>query len=162
MPLSIPSKEDENFEALLLAPPPEMSQEARQIVESLESLEDHPAPQNPYIIPIARDLVTELEGLMDESTGVAGLHLNGDLAPWDELRLGGRFERLTSLPALKALLETQRHALHLKTGNTYDMFGLVTDATNARRGNQMHLYQRDGKMYVRDVPEFEQKFGWNK
>ena len=30
--------------------------------------------------------------LIDESKGVTGLHLNGDIAPWDELRTGGRFE----------------------------------------------------------------------
>ena len=30
--------------------------------------------------------------LMDNSTGVDGLHLNGDVAPWGELRTGGRFE----------------------------------------------------------------------
>jgi hypothetical protein len=30
--------------------------------------------------------------LIDESRGVEGLHLNGDIAPWDELRTGGRFE----------------------------------------------------------------------
>ena len=30
--------------------------------------------------------------LMDNSSGVDGLHLNGDVAPWSELRTGGRFE----------------------------------------------------------------------
>jgi len=30
--------------------------------------------------------------LMGHSTGVAGLHLNGDVAPWSELTEGGRFE----------------------------------------------------------------------
>lgn len=30
--------------------------------------------------------------LIAESRGVAGLHLNGDLAPWDELRTGGQYE----------------------------------------------------------------------
>jgi hypothetical protein len=30
--------------------------------------------------------------LINESHGVDGLHLNGDIAPWDELRTGGRFE----------------------------------------------------------------------
>ena len=30
--------------------------------------------------------------LMNESYGVSGLHLNGDVAPWSELRTGGRFE----------------------------------------------------------------------
>lgn len=29
--------------------------------------------------------------LIEESRGVEGLHLNGDVAPWDELRTGGRF-----------------------------------------------------------------------
>jgi hypothetical protein len=30
--------------------------------------------------------------LMENSHGVAGLHLNGDIAPWDELRTDGKFE----------------------------------------------------------------------
>lgn len=30
--------------------------------------------------------------LMDASYGVAGLHQNGDVAPWEELLEGGRFE----------------------------------------------------------------------
>ena len=33
-----------------------------------------------------------VEQLIDDSVGVAGLHKNGDVAPWDELRTGGRFE----------------------------------------------------------------------
>jgi hypothetical protein len=33
-----------------------------------------------------------VESLILESKGVAGLHLNGDLAKWDELRSGGLFE----------------------------------------------------------------------
>jgi hypothetical protein len=45
-----------------------------------------------------RQLAEEILALVSESTGVAGLHLNGDIAPWDELLPGGRFERLTSLP----------------------------------------------------------------
>lgn len=36
--------------------------------------------------------VAAVEALIDESEGVAGLHRNGDIAPWDELRSGGRFE----------------------------------------------------------------------
>jgi len=34
-----------------------------------------------------------VESLILESRGVAGLHLNGDLASWDELRSGGRYEQ---------------------------------------------------------------------
>lgn len=30
--------------------------------------------------------------LIAESHGVAGLHLNGDVAPWDSLAAGGQFE----------------------------------------------------------------------
>jgi hypothetical protein len=30
--------------------------------------------------------------LINESRGVAGLHRNGDVATWDELRTGGRYE----------------------------------------------------------------------
>lgn len=30
--------------------------------------------------------------LINESHGVSGLHLNGDIAPWEELRTGGSFD----------------------------------------------------------------------
>lgn len=33
-----------------------------------------------------------VEALINESYGVAGLHLNGDVAPWSDLRTGGRYE----------------------------------------------------------------------
>ena len=33
-----------------------------------------------------------VEVLIDNSSGVAGLHQNGDVASWRELRTGGRFE----------------------------------------------------------------------
>lgn len=43
-----------------------------------------------------RCYVAELKGalndLVRDSYGVAGLHLNGDVAPWSELLSGGRFE----------------------------------------------------------------------
>ena len=38
------------------------------------------------------DGLLAVESLILESSGVAGLHRNGDLASWDELRTGGRFE----------------------------------------------------------------------
>lgn len=41
------------------------------------------------------DVLTEgiraVRTLIDESQGVAGLHLNGDIAPWDELEEDGRY-----------------------------------------------------------------------
>lgn len=33
-----------------------------------------------------------VQSLMDESYGVSGLHLNGEIAPWISLRTGGHFE----------------------------------------------------------------------
>ena len=50
--------------------------------------------------------LSEVETLMNESEGVAGLHLNGDVAPWSELRSGGRFEEwLLGFDEARALLE---------------------------------------------------------
>lgn len=36
--------------------------------------------------------LTAVEALIGESAGVSGLHLNGDIAPWQDLRTGGRFD----------------------------------------------------------------------
>jgi hypothetical protein len=37
-------------------------------------------------------LLDDLDALVDNSEGVAGLHPNGDVASWESLREGGRFE----------------------------------------------------------------------
>jgi hypothetical protein len=39
-----------------------------------------------------RRALDAVQALIDESQGVCGLHLNGDIATWDELLQGGRFE----------------------------------------------------------------------
>lgn len=52
-----------------------------------------------------RLLVDEIDGLIDESGGVFGLHMNGDPSPWGEILPGGRFERLCSLEAARSLLD---------------------------------------------------------
>jgi hypothetical protein len=53
----------------------------------------------------ATALVADLFNLMAESRGVAGLHQNGDEAPWEELTAGGRFEQwLGSYDRLRDLL----------------------------------------------------------
>ena len=43
-------------------------------------------------LSVARKGLDAVASLIDESNGVGGLHLNGDFAPWCELRTGGRFE----------------------------------------------------------------------
>jgi hypothetical protein len=63
--------------------------------------------QQPAAVELAARLVDELDGLVSESEGVSGLHLNGDVASWDELLPGGRFERLSSLDELREALAAQ-------------------------------------------------------
>lgn len=36
--------------------------------------------------------IQDVAVLIDNSDGVAGLHLNGDIARWGDLRTGGRYE----------------------------------------------------------------------
>ena len=36
--------------------------------------------------------IVAVSDLIDDSTGVAGLHMNGDVAPWSTLLEGGHFE----------------------------------------------------------------------
>lgn len=43
---------------------------------------------------VLASLVDEIDSLIGESTGVYGLHQNGDPSPWHELLAGGRFQRL--------------------------------------------------------------------
>lgn len=43
-------------------------------------------------IEALRKLVGDLDDLIADSTGVSGLHHNGDVAPWSELVAGGQFE----------------------------------------------------------------------
>lgn len=52
----------------------------------------------------AQALLNEVDALIGESSGVIGLHLNGDPAPWGEVVAGGRFERLSSLEDLRTAL----------------------------------------------------------
>lgn len=40
--------------------------------------------------------VDSVKDLIASSSGVAGLHLNGDIADWDSLRSGGSFEEWLS------------------------------------------------------------------
>lgn len=43
-------------------------------------------------------LHTDIDALMAGSSGVYGLHHNGDLSPWEELQQGGQFEDWLGVP----------------------------------------------------------------
>lgn len=62
----------------------------------------------PRLYKALHTLLDELSALMGNSAGVAGLHMNGDLAPWAELEPGGQFEHLGSIDeAFSALAEAR-------------------------------------------------------
>lgn len=60
--------------------------------------------ENKRLLSALEGLVGDVRDLVGESHAVAGLHMNGDLAPWDELLPGGRFERLAYLDVAEALI----------------------------------------------------------
>jgi len=50
---------------------------------------------------------------------------------------------------------------HLKTGNLYQLLSEGRDCTNARDGERVAIYHRDGdasQLFVRELTEFHQKF----
>ena len=49
------------------------------------------------------EALQEVVDLIGESSGIYGMHLNGDPSPWDEIERGGRFERLTLLQEALAI-----------------------------------------------------------
>lgn len=54
---------------------------------------------------------------------------------------------------------SQGPVMHIKTGKTYIMCGIVTNATNENDGQSMVLYcSKDGMCFVREVNEFIEKF----
>lgn len=48
-------------------------------------------------VDVLKAQIEQMWELISYSAGVAGLHLNGDIAPWSDLLLGGRFEEWLSL-----------------------------------------------------------------
>lgn len=61
------------------------------IVEDVDP-EDEFYPPLTTEIPVLIKGILAVGALMDESKGVAGLHHNGDVAPWNELLQGGKYE----------------------------------------------------------------------
>jgi len=94
-----------------------ITEEARQLCYDIENL---PASEQQTALSVRaaafsdmleartdliRKVIIQMERLVLESEGVAGLHQNGDLAPWSELFEGGQFEDwLESLPKAVAMI----------------------------------------------------------
>lgn len=49
------------------------------------------------LIDVIERIVSEFDELSAQSDGVAGYHLNGDIATWEEIKRGGRYECLGSI-----------------------------------------------------------------
>lgn len=61
----------------------------RFVLES--TIERQEIADRAHIATLEAGLLAVLD-LIEESSGVDGLHRNGDIAEWDTLRTGGRFE----------------------------------------------------------------------
>lgn len=79
----------DNATATLQARIKELEEELSDLKFYLNNLPAHHQMQK---INQLRKGLDAVEELIDNSKGVAGLHLNGELAPWGELRTGGKFE----------------------------------------------------------------------
>lgn len=86
--------------------PPVMTTTDELIAELADIQQRERSDSNAHALQRAMDRIRQLEeaqrvlvsgieavaALMDESSGVAGLHLNGDVAEWHSLRTGGHLE----------------------------------------------------------------------
>lgn len=82
----------------------------RRALKRLSDLEHRPAIK-PVPDAKARELLNllldDLDALIDNSEGVTGLHLNGDVASWESLREGGTFETwLMRMDEARAFLDS--------------------------------------------------------
>lgn len=62
----------------------------------------------PKLLATLRELYGRLTVLAENSTGVCGLHLNGDIASWGSLLSGGQFDEWIgqSVDAARALIDS--------------------------------------------------------
>lgn len=80
----------------------------RRLLSALSEQRDAAQAEVERLRGLLAGLAGDIQGLISESDGVFGFHQNGDAAPWGELEAGGKFERLTHLPA--ALEEAGKEA----------------------------------------------------
>ena len=60
-----------------------------------------------------KGMLFKMDDLIMESVGVDGLHMNGDVAPWQELKTGGEFDAW--LGGFDELLESIRSGEHTQS-----------------------------------------------
>jgi hypothetical protein len=63
----------------------------QQLAKEIEQLQDELKKERDENAVLKVGLLS-VRQLMKDSYGVDGLHKNGEIAPWDELEQGGRFE----------------------------------------------------------------------
>ncbi|AXE31583.1 hypothetical protein DK842_17760 [Chromobacterium phragmitis] len=70
---------------------------AKAMQQSETARADRAEAQRDQLLAALSGLLEDIDGLIEGSDGVAGLHQNGDIAPWSDLEPGGKFERLSYL-----------------------------------------------------------------
>ena len=97
------------------------------------------------LLDALRDLHGDIEGLIGESAGVYGLHLNGDVSPWSELEEGGRFERLCSMSKASAAIAKAETLLSAPQPSTDSWIPWAGGECPVAKGVLVDVRFRDGE-----------------
>ena len=105
---------------------------------------------------IARAIEQAILNKLREVEPVAWRFSSGTITKLDSWPHGGNWKLLFEHSAPS--VPKGWTAIHLKTGNEYQVIGEAIDATNMHCNQLMVIYQRDGKTFVREAEEFQEKF----
>ena len=92
--------DDERWEALIAMLDGMEGGHISDRASELEADRDRLAKENARLRVAAGTLVSTLDDLVSESFGVAGLHANGEVAPWSTIFSGGEFEEWLGVAVL--------------------------------------------------------------
>ena len=90
--------------------------------------------------------IHSVENLIEESYGVSGLHLNGDVAPWEDIFAGGRFEEW--LADFDVVVAALRKARGETAGAITDSMTRASDTALIERLEEYHknLWERAAEL----------------
>ncbi len=103
------------------------------------------------LLDALKGVLSDIEGLMRESSGVYGLHLNGDVSPWNELDEGGRFERLEHLSSARAVVEEAEASRHLPVADADGWIPLTGGDCPVPGFKKVHVRRRDKSELIWDA-----------
>lgn len=99
------------------------------------------------LLDALKGVLSDIEGLMEESGGVYGIHRNGDLSPWHEIDEGGRFERLEHLSSARAVVEEAEASRHLPVADADGWIPWAGGKCPVAFETKVDVRHRDGNEY---------------